>query len=100
MIKVPQNPHKCIFEDDTMKYTQFMQEMQKKREARSLSGQEIIALTLVIAAFAYIIFGLINNTEADYYEAGYSLPYSESYYSTESAIDESYEIHNESSDTT
>ena len=62
-----------------MKYTQFMQEMQKKREARSLSGQEIIALALVIAAFAYIIFGLINTEDADYDETGYSQPLSESY---------------------
>ena len=56
-----------------MRYTQQLEEMQKKRKARILSTQEIIALLLVIAAFAYIIFGLINNSdETDYYELEYT----------------------------
>ena len=62
-----------------MRYTQYMQEIQKKREARSLSTQEIIALALVIAAFAYIIFGLINRDDTDSYEMEGTAPVSESY---------------------
>ena len=62
-----------------MRYTQQLEEMQKKRKARKLTTQEIIALILVIAAFAYIIFGLINNDETDYYELEYSEPPLESY---------------------
>ena len=55
-----------------LQYTQQLEEMQKKRKARILSIQEIIALLLVIAAFAYIIFGLLNRDEVDYYEVEYT----------------------------
>ena len=76
-----------------MRYTQQLEEMLKKRKARKLTTQEIIALTLVIAAFAYIIFGLINNPDTDYYDEGYTQPQPEGYYCEDVEIDDYLEMY-------
>ena len=78
-----------------MRYTQQVEEMKNKRKARILTTQEIIALTLVIAAFAYIIFGLINTDEAAYYEMEYSEQQPESYDNYNAERDEEPQPHYE-----
>ena len=78
-----------------MRYTQYVQEMEKKRKARKLTTQEVIALTLVIAAFAYIIFGLLNNNETDYYDSEYTEPLSEGFNSADIDTVESYDVYYE-----
>ena len=85
-----------------MRYTQQLEEMQNRRKARKLTTQEIIALVLVIAAFAYIIFGLVNRDDADYYELEYAAPASESPDNTGSSssefadeLDANYEVYYE-----
>ena len=74
-----------------MRYTQYMLEMQKKREAQKLTTQEVIVLALVIAAFAYIIFGLVSNTPTEYNQPGYPEPIRETYTGAEPEIEFFYE---------